>query len=193
MSFLKKIQESLRDPAKPKRTMNVASPSPITPKRKAVKRQFINFSKAYRIGILGKYDENIDVQKSILAYKRELEKLGYECEVLLFLNAKETDSKVYLPSFNLTDLSKEMIPNAPRTDRFMVRKFDLLFNLYFEPCAQLLHITNFSNAKCRVSPYLDFHTKGSDILIPTDSNNIDLLIKNINNTLKIQPYVRPEI
>lgn len=173
--------------------MNVPKSRPITPKKKAVQHQFVDFSKAYRIGILCQYLENADVQKSILAYKRELEKLGFECEVLVFLNKKEKDPKVYLSSFNLTDLDKELRPNSPRTDRFMVRRFDILLNLYFEPCEQLLHISKHSNAKCRVSPYHDFITSCSDVLIPSDSNNIDVLIKNINNTLKIQPYVRPEI
>ena len=193
MSFIKKIQESLRDPAKPKRTMNVPTPRPLTPKKKAVVHEFIDFSMAYRIGILGYYTQSFDAQKSILNYKKELEKLGFECEVLVFLNQKEKDPKVYLPSFNLSDLSKEMIPNAPRTDRFMVRKFDMLLNLYFEPIPQLLHISNHSNARCRVSPYFDFLTKCSDVLIPSEKNNMELLIKNINTTLKIQPYVRPEI
>ena len=173
--------------------MNVPAPRPITPKKKVVEHEYIDFSMAYRIGILGNYSAEVDVQKNILNYKRELEKLGFECEVLVFLNQKEKDPKVYLPSFNLSDLSKEMIPNSPRTDRFMVRKFDLLLNLYFEPVPQLLHICTHSNAKCRVSPYLDFLTKCSDILIPSERNDIELLIKNINNTLKIQPYVRPEI
>lgn len=194
MSFLKKIQESLRDPAKPKRTMNVQKPKPIVPKRKVVQHEFIDFSKAYRIGILGMYSETMDVQKSILAYKKELERLGFECEVLLFVNQREKDPKVYLPSFNLSELNKEQIPNSPRTDRFIVRRFDLLFNLYFDACEQLVYISKESNAKCRVSPYYDFLTPCSDILIPTENtHDIAELIKNINETLKIQPYVRPEI
>lgn len=173
--------------------MNVQTARPITPKRKTVKHEFIDFSKAYRIGILCQYSDTTDVQKSILAYKRELEKLGFECEVLLFLKQKEKEPKVYLPSFSLNDLNKEMMPDSPRTDRFMVRRFDLLFNLYFEPCEQLLHISKHSNAKCRVSPYFDFITSCSDVLIPSENHNIDTLIKNINSTLKIQPYVRPDI
>lgn len=194
LSFFKKIRESLRDPAQPKRTMNVQKPRPIMPKKRQIQREYVDFSKAYRIGILGNYSETMDVQKPILAYKKEIERLGFECEVLLFLNQREKDPKVYLPSFNLTDLNKEQLPNSPRTDRFMVRKFDLLFNLFFEPNPQLLHIAKESNAKCRVSPYLDFLTDCSDILIPTDNGkNINELIKNINSTLKIQRYVRPEI
>ena len=194
MSFLKKLQESLRDPAKPKRTMNVQSPKPITPKKKKVQHEFIDFSKAYRIGILSIFSETIDVQKAILPYKKELERLGFECEVLIFINQREKDPKVYLPSFNLSDLSKEQVPNSPRTDRFMVRRFDMLLNLYFDPCDQLLYLSKESNAKCRVSPYLDFLTPCSDILIPVEkTHDIATLIKNINETLKIQPYVRPEI
>ncbi len=194
MSFLKKLQESLRDPAKPKRTINVQKPRPIVPKKKSVQHEYIDFSKAYRIGILSKFSETVDIQKGILNYKKELERLGFECEVLIFINQREKDPKVYLPSFNLSDLNKEQVPDSPRTDRFMVRRFDMLLNLYFEPCDQLLYLSKESNAKCRISPYLEFLTPCSDILIPTEKpHNITLLIKNINETLKIQPYVRPEI
>jgi hypothetical protein len=194
LSFFKKIKESLRDPAQPKRTMNVQMAKPIKPKKRVVQREYMDFSKAYRIGILSKYSENFDAQKSILNYKKELERLGFECEVLLFIDKREKDPKVYLPSFNLTELDKDLIPNSPRTDRFVVRKFDLLFNLYFETCPQLLYLATESKAKCRVSPYLDFITPCSDVLIPTSgTKNIDELIKNINETLKIQKYVRPKI
>ncbi len=194
MSFLKKIKESLRDPAQPKRTMNAPMARPITRKKKVVKHELVDFSQAYRIGILCTYTEGIDNQKPILAYKKELERLGFECEVLVFLNQMEKSPKVYLPSFNLSDLNKEMIPNSPRTDRFTVRRFDILLNLYFEPVPQLLHLSKESNAKCRVSPYLDFITPYSDVLLPMDSsNNVEALIKKINETLKIQKYVRPEI
>jgi len=194
LSFLKKIKESLRDPAQPKRTMNAPMARPVSLKKKVIKHEFIDFSKAYRIGILSSYSATYDSQKPILAYKKELERLGFECEVLLFLNQREKEPKVYLPSFNLSELNKELIPNCPRTDRFMVRRFDLLLNFYFEPIPQLLYLSMESNAKCRVSPYLDFITPCSDVLIPT-SNHQDLneLIKNINDTLKIQKYVRPEI
>lgn len=194
MSFFKKLQESLRDPAKPKSTMHVPKTRPIARHKKVVSHEYVDFSKAYRIGILSKFSETIDFQKDIHAYKKELERLGFECEVLLFLEQKEKSPKVYLPSFNLSELSKELMPNSPRTDRFKVRRFDILINLYFEPCDQLLHISSESNAKCRVSPYLDFLTPCSDVLIPMrESNNASELIKNINETLKIQPYVRPEI
>lgn len=194
MSFLKKLKESLRDPAKPKRTMQVPKTRPSAPVKKVVEHEFKNFSTSYRIGILSVYSETIDVQKPIQAYKRKLESLGFECEVLIFINQREKDPKVYLPSFNLSDVSKDMAPNSPRTDRFMVRRFDMLLNLYFEPCQQLLYLTKESNAKCRVSPYLDFITPCSDILIPvSNKKDITELIKNINETLNIQPYVRPKI
>ncbi len=174
--------------------MNVPTAIPKQPVKKKVQHEFIDFSTAYRIGILGIYTETNQVQQKILAYQKELEKLGFECEVLLFVNEKEKNTNVFFPSFNLTELNKEGMPNSPRTDRFVVRRFDLLLNLFFEPCKQLIHITAESNAKCRVSPYIDFLTDSSDILIPTDSHNdIQLLIKNINETLKLQPYVRPQI
>jgi len=193
LSFLKKLQESLRDPAKPKRSVNVQKPRQATHRKKVVQHEYIDFSKAYRIGILSIFSETTDSQKKILDYKKELEKLGFECEVLLFVNQREKNPKVYLPSFNLSELNKELTPNSPRTDRFTVRRFDILLNLYFEPCDQLLYLSKESNAKCRVSPYIEFLTPCSDVLIPTSQYNIAELLKNINETLKIQPYVRPEI
>ncbi len=194
MSFLKKIKESLRDPAAPKGTMNRPVARPIKPKKKVVNHEYIDFSKAYRIGILSLFSELNQDQKIILDYKKKLERLGFECEVLLFSNQREKNPKVYLPSFNLSELDKEQMPNSPRTDRFMVRRFDILLNLYFEPCTQLLHLSTESNAKCRVSPYIDFLTPCSDVLIPMEqTNNVAHVIEKINDTLNLQPYVRPEI
>lgn len=194
MSFLKKIKESLRDPAAPKGTMNRPMAKPTRPQKRVVNHEYIDFSKAYRIGILSLFSELNQDQKIILNYKKKLEGLGFECEVLIFSKHREKKPKVYLPSFNLSELNKELLPNSPRTDRFMVRRFDILLNLYFEPCSQLLHLSTESNAKCRISPYLDFFTPCSDLLISmNDTNNVAQVIEKINDTLNLQPYVRPEI
>ncbi len=184
----------MRDPAKPKRTMNVPTVAPTSIKKKIIEHEFLDFGNAYNIGILGYFQGDYEIQNKISEYKKKLEKLGFECEVLLFNNAKENDPKLILPSFCLADVNKEQFPNSLRTDRFMAKRFDLLLNLFFDPCKQLLYLAKESNARCRVSPYLDFVIPYSDIMIPiTDPGNFQQLLTNINETLKLQPYVRPQI
>ncbi len=191
MSFLDKIKQQLL--GEKTASTPVKKAAPIFPHKKAIKHEFINFAGAYRIGILCfLYDHQS--QKPIHEYQKKLERLGFECEVLIFTNKRECDPQVYLQSFSYEDMSKEGIPNSPRTDRFIIRRYDILMNLYFNPCPQLLYLAQNSNAKCRVSPFLDHFTSSSDVLIPVGENyEIANLIEQINKTLEIQPYVRKEV
>jgi len=191
VSFLDKIKQTLLgekpsgSPAK--------KTAPIFAHKKDIKHELINFAGAYRIGILC-FLYDYESQKPIHEYQKKLERLGFECEVLMFTNKRERDPQVYLQSFCYEDMSKEGVPNSPRTDRFIIRRFDILLNLFFNPCPQLLYLAQNSNAKCRVSPFLDHFTASTDVLIPVGDNyEIENLIEQINTTLEIQPYVRQEI
>lgn len=190
MSLFDKIKESLLGSKKDEAPKKAES---LYPSKTNIKREFVSFSSTYRIGILG-HVINYEILKPLLSYKKKLEALGYDCEILVFDNKRENDPQVYLQSFNLSDLNKDGVPESLRTDRFAIRRFDLLLNIYFEPCPQLLFLSSQSNARCRVSPYLDHFTNCSDILIPmNDIFTIDALIENINKTLELKPYVRQEI
>jgi len=159
-----------------------------------VMREFKNFSNSYRIGILC-YFTDYDMQEEISNYKKRLEQLGYECDVLLFIDKKERENNIYLQYFDWNDLDKKtLLPHSPKTDRIIVKKYDMLFNLYFQPSLPLLYIAQMSQAKCRVGPYNDALKKVSDILIPCDEGeNIASLIIHINSTLKLKPYERKNI
>jgi hypothetical protein len=158
-----------------------------------IKHEFRDFASSYRIGILC-YFTDYDSQEIINNYKKELERLGYECEVLLFIDKKEREANIYLPSFSWDDLDKNMLPNSPRTDRFMVKRYDMLFNLFLHNSTQLNFIAAGSYAKCRVGVFNDQLKDCADLLIPLDGiPSIQNLIKKINELLKIQPYERKQI
>jgi hypothetical protein len=184
---LKKIQERII----PIQTSNA---TPLFQPNHTIKHEFVNFSNAYRIGIIC-YLSDYSAQETISNYKKQLEKLGYECDVLLFIDKKEKEHNIYLQSFNWDDLDKKtMLPHSPRTDRFIVKRFDILLNLYLHNCPQLLFISYMSYARCRVGAYLHYFKHCSDVLIPIDKEEtIDGLIIKINNTLHIKPYERKQI
>lgn len=187
MSFFKKIQERIIpiQPIHPVHSMKPAT---------HIKHEFVDFSSAYRIGITC-YFQDIASQEIINTYKSSLEKLGYECDVLLFVDKKERDNTVYLQSFNWDDLDKKtMLPHSPRTDRFIVKRYDLLLNLFLHDCPPLLYLSYMSHARCRVSLFTDYFKECTDLLIPNEEGmNVETLIQRMNKTLKIKPYERKQI
>lgn len=187
MSFFKNIQKLIL----PKAAEN---PDSLLAAENEVAREFKNFSNSYRIGILC-YFTDYDMQEEIANYKKRLEQLGYECDVLLFIDKKERENNVYLQYFDWNDLDKKtLLPHSPKTDRIIVKKYDMLFNLYFQDCLALKYIAKLSQAKCRVGPFNEALKNASDILIPChDQQNIANLIININSTLKLKPYERKQI
>ena len=187
MSFFKKIQERII----PIQSSNAA---PLFQPNETIKHEFVNFSGAYRIGILC-YLSDYDSQETISNYKKHLEKLGYECDVLLFIDNKEKERNIYLQSFNKDDLDrKNLLPHSPRTDRFIIKRYDLLFNLYLHNCPQLLYLSHMSYARCRVGAFRDYFRHCSDLLLPVnEEETIEGLIVKINDTLNITPYERKQI
>ncbi len=158
-----------------------------------IKREYRDFSNSYRIAILCYFD-NYENQSEILNYKRKIEQLGFECDTLMFVDKNEKENNALLPYFNWEDLDKKSkLPHSPKTDRVILKKYDLLFNLFFNDCKQLKYIAQMSQAKCRVGPYNDNLKPISDILISCQENDITSLIASINNTLKIKPYERKPI
>ena len=185
MSFLQQLKDRLF-PA-PDTTHAV----PVYTEAHQIKREFVTFNNAYRIGLLGFYN-GPDDQEAIDNYKKKLEQLGYECEVLLFFDKKERDSQLYLPHFDTTALNKKTgLPESPKTDLFQVKKFDLLINLFHEPIPALLHIAHHSQARCRVAPHLPHVEDISDLMVPVQATDtLPQIIEKINSTLELKPYVR---
>ncbi len=187
MSFFKKIKEQFNFSKVDEGLDNVLR------QNKKIKHEFVNFSGAYRIGLLGFY-KNPEELNIISAYKKKLDNLGYESEILVYVDKAEKDPNVYVPYFDWNDLDKNLIPSSPRPDRFLIRRFDILLNLYFENNPQLLHVSNQSNARCRVAPYINHFQHFSDMMIPIDENpSISALIETINTILNLKPYERKEI
>jgi hypothetical protein len=187
LSLLKKIHERII----PIQTPGTAA---LFQPNESIRHEYVNFSGAFRIGIIAYYD-GPDSQEIIDQYKEQLEKLGYECDVLFFIDKKEREPGFYLQAFNWDDLDKKtFLPHSPRTDRFIVKRFDLLFNLYLTNCPQLQFISYMSYARCRVGPYLEHLKHCTDVLIPVnDAESTDSLIQKLNNTLNLQPYERKAI
>ena len=187
MSLFKKIQEKIIPVSTKEAAVILSSPPNIN-------REFVNFKSAYRIGILSNYSDPTS-QEIISNYKKQIESLGFECEVLLFVDKKEKDHNVFLQYYNWEDLDRKyMLPYSPKTDRFIFKKYDLLLNLYLQPIPSLLHISKMSHAKCRVGPYIDSMKDSFDLLIPkNDVEDIEQLIKNINEILILNKYERKEV
>jgi hypothetical protein len=156
-------------------------------------REMKYFKDTFRIGILCMYDTqaNHDI---ILKYKKDLDILGYETEVLMFVNDKEMPRMCFLPNFTLKDVDKKNQPYNPRIDRFVKKKFDMLFNLYFEPHPYLTNIATRSVAKCRFGAYRNNLKNDSDVFVYTNAeDSIPLLIEQLNETLQKQAYARKHI
>ncbi len=187
MSFFKKIQERIIP-------IQSSNATPLFQPNDKIKHEFVNFSGTYRIGIIC-YFTDYASQEVISNYKKQLEKLGYECEVLMFIDKKEKEHSAYLQSFSWEDMDKKaMLPHSPRTDRFIVKRYDLLLNLYLNNCPPLLFISYMSYARCRVGAYLEHFKHCTDVLIPIDhEETIEGLIIKINNILILKPYERKQI
>jgi len=187
LSFFKKIQERIIP-------IQTSSNTSLFQPNENIKHEFVNFSNAYRIGIIC-YFSDYSSQEIISNYQKQLEKLGYDCEVLIFIDKKEREHNVYLQSFSWDDLDKKSsLPYSPRTDRFIVKRYDILLNLYLNNCPQLQFISYMSYARCRVGAYIEHFKHCSDVLIPMDNEvSIEGLIQRINTTLNIKPYERKKI
>ncbi len=186
ISFLTKIKEVFAPSAK------VGQPL-WDEKKDNIEREFKFFKDTFRIGILCAYtnDEDHDL---IQKYKKELDILGYESEVLMFVNELEMPRNVILPNFTLKDVTKQGVPYNPRIDRFVNKKFDMLFNLYFTHHPFLENIAHRSAAKCRIGVYRAELKKHTDVFeCDIELGNIHQLIEKINAIFQKQAYARKHI
>ncbi|MBU3677730.1 MAG: hypothetical protein FGM54_11210 [Chitinophagaceae bacterium] len=165
---------------------------PVYTELHAIKREFVNFKTTYRVGILGYYSGPAE-QAVLMDYHRKLESLGYECDIVVFFDKKEHDPQLLLPHFDTTALNKKTgLPDSPKTDSFRVKKFDLLINLFLQPCKELEFIAHHAVARCRVAPHLPHLVAVSDLMVPCQPNDsLQQIIDQINTTLQLKPYVRP--
>ncbi|MBL7755578.1 MAG: hypothetical protein JNM44_13970 [Chitinophagaceae bacterium] len=184
MSLLNKIKDKLIPQAAP------ISVAPLFIPQDQIHHEFVNFSGAYRIGILSEYRDEMQVEQ-VLGYQKKLEKLGYDCEILFFIDNPEKEKTFYHQKFTPDDLDrKTALPVSPKTDRVIVKKYDLLLNLYFGECLPLQYVSHMSHARCRVAPFTEIFSKCSDLMIPSKPFDLDDLILHINDTLNLQPYAR---
>lgn len=185
MSFLQKLKDRLF-PA-PDTTRAV----PIYAEANQIKREYVTFNNAYHIGLLAYYS-GPEEQEVINDYKKKLEQLGFQCDVLLFFDKKERDMQLYLPHFNISALNKKTgLPESSKTDLFQVKKFDLLINLFSSPIPALMHIARNTQARCRVAPHWPFIEEISDLMVPVEpTSTLAQSIEKINITLELKPYVR---
>jgi hypothetical protein len=184
LSFFQKIKEKI---------LPQAAPVPVAPlftPQDQIKHEFVNFSASYRVCILSEYEDEAQVE-IIIAYQKKLEKMGYDADVLFFIDNIEKEKAFYHQKFTPEDLDKKtLLPHSPRTDRVIVKKYDLLLNLYFRECLPLQYVSHMSYAKCRVAPFISTFTKCADLLIPCSPGKLEELIQQINETLNLKPHER---
>jgi hypothetical protein len=183
IKLFEKIKDWIAPPAKVGQPLWNEKPDTI-------ERELAYFKDAFRIGILC-FDNGQEEHDLVMKYKKELDHLGYETEVLMYVDNKEMPKYCYLPYIKWTDLNKQGLPYNPRTDRFVKKKFDLLMNLFFADAVPLKHLAHLSVAKCRVGAYRPFLKEVSDVFVYTDKDNdLKKLIESINEILKKQAYAR---
>jgi hypothetical protein len=158
-----------------------------------IDREMKFFKDTFRIGILCIWDDTAN-HDAIQNYKKELDNLGYETEVLMFVNELEMPRSVFLPNFTLKDIDKTNKPYNPRIDRFLKKKFDILLNLYFKENNHINYVAQHNVAKCRVAAYQPHLLANADLFVHvTEDNNIQQLIEKINEILQKQAYERKHI
>lgn len=188
MSFFQKLKERL-----------IPQPSgenatPLFHEEDQIRHEFLTFAQSYRIGVLCYYVDP-ETQEVVSNYKKKLEQLGYECDVLMFHDKKERDNNIHLNIFDHNDLDRKTgMPHSPRTDRFILKKYDLLINLYTQDCPQLLHLSKLSQARCRVAPFMEHFKRYADLMILFEDNMaLDSILLHINKSLNLKPYERKQI
>lgn len=189
MSFFQKLKEKLIP------VPNTENATPLFAEEEQIRHEFVNFPMSYRLGILCYYVD-YDSQEIIGNYKKKLEQLGYECDVIMFIDKKERENNIYLQFFDHNDLDKKTnMPHSPRTDRYIVKRYDLLINLYTQNCPQLLYISKLSQARCRVAPYVEHFKKYADLMILCEDNDfrLETIIDRLNKSLNLKPYERKQI
>jgi hypothetical protein len=155
-----------------------------------VQRELSYFKDAFRVGMLVYYTD-LATHDLVMQYKKELDNLGFETEVLMFIDAKEVPRNIFLPTIKPSDLNKQGLPYTPRTDRFVKKKFDMLLNLYFNDCAPLKYLSATSIAKCRVGAMRDHLFEITDIFVYTsEEDDLQAFITSVNEVLKKQAYER---
>jgi hypothetical protein len=186
VNWLQAIKEKFNPPAK--------GGQPLwAEKGETVERELQFFKDTFRVGILTHFT-TIEDHDEIMRYKKELDNLGYETEVLMFVNAKENPRNIFVPVINLTDLNKQQLPYSPRTDRYVKKKFDMLFNLFFEDSEPLKYLAKQSIAKCRYGAFRPHLMDVTDVFVYTEpEDDLKALIKYLNETLQKQKYAKREL
>jgi hypothetical protein len=186
LGFFKKILDAVSPPAKQGQPL-------WTDKADSLQRELQFFGNTFRVGMLAEFTTPA-MHDEVMKYKKELDQLGYETEVLMYDNSKERNRNIYLPCINLLDLNKQGVPYTPRTDRFVKKKFDMLFNLYFSDNLPLQYLSKTSVAKCRYGAYRPHLMDTTDVFVYTEpSDDLQALITQINEVLKKQKYAQPKV
>ncbi len=188
MSFFQKIKERLVPQS------GSENATPLFHEEDQIRHEFLTFPQAYRIGILCYYTDP-EQQEIVIAYRRRLEQLGYDCDVLMYHDKKERDNNIVLNIFDQNDLDRRTgMPHSPKTDRFILKKFDLLINLYTQECPPLQHISKLSQSRCRVAPFMEHFKRCSDLMILIDGEpTLKHIVELINKGLNLKPYERKPI
>lgn len=134
------------------------------------KRVLTNLTDAKSIGLI--YDStNPDNDIVITRFAENLRKQGKEVEILGFINDAKLDHKADIPVFNKKKLDWKQVPNDPRVEAFVGKRFDLLLACFVEENLPLEFIAATSNAKWRLGPYNEKKTAYYDMMINLGSKS----------------------
>ena len=94
----------------------------------------------------------LENRKTIEGFVRKLQKEGKKVTVLGFFNEKTQNEAWAFRSFNKKNVSWKGIPSGSEVQRFLEKKFDLLYHCSINECLPLEWIAALAKARFKIGP-----------------------------------------
>ncbi|MCF8379654.1 MAG: hypothetical protein K9H49_08770 [Bacteroidales bacterium] len=146
-------------------------------------RKVHNFTSAKSIGIF--FDINdTESFKAIRAFSKELKTKGISSEILGYVNSDEIPGELVLwEDCNVIctkDLDLIFRPKSPLSEKFILKEFDILFDLSLSDLITSYYIVSLSQAHFKVGKYTESEND-LDLMININQNkSVKYLIEQIN-------------
>ena len=142
------------------------------------KHQSINLDKAQSI-VMMFIDDDLNKQKAILNFAKELNQQGKSVKMLAYIPAKETPEHLPYEAFSKKDIDWIFRPKSNNVNEFQNTPFDILFNFTSTTNKPLEYISALSRAKFRIGT-LSENTLCYDLMVDCKSNsNITKIIEQM--------------
>jgi hypothetical protein len=153
----------------------------------AIVRRPSNFEQARTIGIL--VDAASETSRAAaVQYGEQLRKNGKQVDIRGYVNTADIVENYPFKTWNKKNLAWSGQLSDEVAGQFWNTQYDILINLYTQPCAPLAAVSLLSRAQFRVAVYQADTTDSADLLIDLNGNTdikyligqIDFYMKKIN-------------